>query len=769
MNSFKTLLIILLIGVSLHGFSQTTNEKQPLAKILKQIETEFDIRFSFADKTVNGIDLLFDKSKFSNLEDIIKFLEKKTGLTFNKLSDRFLSVEQQKTEPKSKTYSLQKLDEVVVQNYLTTGLAKTINGSVEITPQKIGILPGLSEPDILQTIQTLPGITSVDERISNINIRGGTNDQNLILYEGTRMYQTGHFFGLISAFNPYLTDKVNVTVNGTKAKYGSGVSSLISIENSNEIGRKSESGAGFNLLSIDGFSKFQLSKKTELQLSARRSYTDALLTPTYDTYLERIFNNSELGEYQTQTTQVQQNENFFFYDTSLKFLYDINDNSKLRVNAITIFNRLDYNVVVDNLTAPITESELSQQSIAGNIVYEQNWSNTISMSGQLSYSNYRLIGNNSINLSNQEITQENEVSDFGVRLDFNKTIDKNLNLNFGYQLNEISVSNLDDVSNPKFRNFVKEVIGTHGVYSEAQFTSNSKNTYARIGLRGNYIDKLDDIIFEPRLVFSQRFLNDFRLEISGESKNQSITQIIDLQQDFFGIEKRRWQLANGNDVPVVKSNQFSLGLNYKKSGWLISAQGYTKKVAGLSSRSQGFQNQFQLVNATGGYTINGIDILVNKQFKKFGTWLSYTFSKNDFEFDNLNNNEAFPNNLDLRHIVNFSTTYEIENLKLSAGVNWRTGKPYTEPSISQLNSGALIYESPNAKRMPNYIRTDISARYSFEFAEGVNAEVGASIWNVLNKRNIVNRFYSRDANGPIIQNDEFALRLTSNFSFRLKF
>ena len=73
-------------------------------------------------------------------------------------------------------------------------------------------------------------------------------------------------------------------------------------------------------------------------------------------------------------------------------------------------------------------------------------------------------------------------------------------------------------SNPEFRNFVKEVIGTHGFYGEAQFTSNSKNTYARIDLRGNYIDKLDDIIFEPRLVFSQRFLNDFRLEISGESK-----------------------------------------------------------------------------------------------------------------------------------------------------------------------------------------------------------------------------------------------------------
>jgi len=136
---------------------------------------------------------------------------------------------------------------------------------------------------------SLPGVLSVSETVADINVRGGTNDQNLILYEGIRMYQTGHFFGLISAFNPNLIDKVTVTKNGAKAKYSSGVSSIVSIENSDDIDPSYKAGVGANLISVDGFTKVQFSKKTELQLSARRSFTDWLLSPTYDAYLDRIW------------------------------------------------------------------------------------------------------------------------------------------------------------------------------------------------------------------------------------------------------------------------------------------------------------------------------------------------------------------------------------------------------------------------------------------------------------------------------------------------
>lgn len=767
----KTILLFLLVlNLSFWSFSQTQNQTTALVLVLKTIEKRFDIRFSFADKTVKGLTVIAPDSTL-NLEDTLKYLEQKTGLYFTKLNDRFITIEKNNPEKKIENYQLQKLDEIVIENYLTKGLSKNIDGTTEISTQKFGILPGLIAPDIFQTIQTLPGIISVDERVSNINIRGGTNDQNLILYEGITMYQTGHFFGLISAFNPYLTKNVDVTTNGTKAKYGSGVSSLINIEKSHVIDKKAASGIGSNLLSVDGFSKFQFSKKTELQVSARRSFTDAFLSPTYDAYFERIFNNSELNVGQNNLANTTNNEQFYFYDASAKFLYDIDKTSKLRANFITIFNKLDYQestINTDN-TSSGSESDLSQQSYAGEVSYSKTLNASTLLSAQIYYSNYRLRGTNLITNTSQLLLQKNQVDDIGVRLDALKTLNKNLNFNTGYQFNEVGVSNLEDVNIPRFRRFIKEVIQTHGIYGEAEFTSNSKNTYGRIGLRGNYIQKFNTFLFEPRLAFSQKFLNNFRLEILGEVKSQSITQLIDLQQDFFGIEKRRWQLANNTDIPIVKSNQISLGLNYKKRGWLLSAEGYIKNVSNITSRTQGFQNQFQFTNAVGNYSIKGIDLLVNKQFKKLSTWLSYSYSKNDFEFNDFNNGNPFPNNLDIRHIVNFSVTYEIDRLKLSSGINWHSGRPFTSPTLRQEPDNAISYNLPNSERLPDYMRVDLSARYAFPVSHTVNAEVGMSIWNVLNRTNIINRFYTQDNDGLPVQNDNVALQFVPNLNFRLNF
>jgi len=77
----------------------------------------------------------------------------------------------------------QQLEEVVLIQFLTTGLTKQKDASITLNTKDFGILPGLIEPDVLQTVQALPGIKSIDETVSNINIRGGTNDQNLILWE----------------------------------------------------------------------------------------------------------------------------------------------------------------------------------------------------------------------------------------------------------------------------------------------------------------------------------------------------------------------------------------------------------------------------------------------------------------------------------------------------------------------------------------------------------------------------------------------------------
>ena len=77
----------------------------------------------------------------------------------------------------------QQLPEIVLSHYLIRGMDKLDNGSFRLDFDKFSILPGLVDEDVLQSVQALPGIQSIDETVSNINIRGGSNDQNLILWD----------------------------------------------------------------------------------------------------------------------------------------------------------------------------------------------------------------------------------------------------------------------------------------------------------------------------------------------------------------------------------------------------------------------------------------------------------------------------------------------------------------------------------------------------------------------------------------------------------
>jgi len=765
-NKLLQHVVLLFLIITSCSLAHSQNEeKQGLAQILSQLEKRYTIKFSYETKTIVGITIAPLEKEIS-LAQVLEQLRQSKQLNYKVLSDRFIAI-----TPKNE-HTIQRLEEVVVTNYLTKGISKTNNGAIEVDTKAFNMLPGLIEPDVLQIAQSLPGIISVDERISNINVRGGTNDQNLILYEGIRMYQTGHFFGLISAFNPYLSEEIDISKNGTSAKFGDAVSSTISIKNTDEIENSFSAGIGSNLLSADGYAKIPLSKKAELLVSARRSFTDIIASTTYEAYFDRIFRDSELNASNNVNTVLALNERFLFYDFNMKYLYNIDATSKLRINLLNIYNNLDYNQIFTDTDNNFqeTRSSLNQVSYGASANYSKLWDDKLTTTLEVYYSNYNLDGDNNDVANEQRLIQKNKVEDYGLRFHVSKKMSDYVQFNGGYQLNEVGVTNFRDVTNPNFTTLSKEIIRTHALFGEVEWYSDSRETYIRAGSRISYFDKLAEIVIEPRFTINQKFWDYFRLEILGELKSQSITQIIDLQQDFFGIEKRRWQLSNTSDVPLITSEQVSIGVSYNQNNLLISAEAYYKGVNNITARSQGFQNQFQFVNDVGFYTVKGIDFLINKRFNDFSAWLSYSYSKNDYEFQNLNNKVAFPNTLDLRHVTNASLTYNLDHLKIGLGFNWRSGRPFTSPSSIQNDTNMVIeYQSPNSSRLPDYFRTDISAIYNFKFSTDVKAELGASIWNIFNQTNIINRFYTIDSDENIIEIDNRSLKFTPNLSFRINF
>lgn len=761
-------IILFFSSIQSHFAQNTSGDMQPLVTILLELETKYSINFTYVDQTIENVSIQKPDANFS-LEEVLDYLKTETNLDFI-LIDNYNVVISKQINPLSK-FITQKLEEVVITNYLTKGISRKSDGKTTIKTEDFGILPGLIEPDILQTIQALPGILSVDETVSNINVRGGTHDQNLILWDGIKMYQSGHFFGLVSAFNPYLTTDVNVSKNGTSVIYGDGVSSVIDMQQSNSLDQDFKAGAGFNLIHADGFAKVPLTKQAEIQLSARRSLTDFIFTPTYDQYFQRVFQDSDFSNSQENTASVvSNNERFYFYDIAAKLLYDITDQDQIRFNFSTINNSLNYDqLAITNENESLTNT-LEQNNFAAGIQYLKYWNSKVTTTAQFYISNYDLNSTNFDVITSQRQNQENEVSDLGIKINATNHIDDNLKLHGGYQFNEVIISNFENLNLSDFTSFVREVNRTHSIYGEAEFTSGDKNTYARIGIRTNYIEKFSEFFTEPRLSVSHKLSNNFRFEFLAEFKSQTTSQVIDLQNDFLGIEKRRWILSNNEDIPIIKSTQGALGIHYNKNKLFISAEAFIKHVEGITSRSQGFQNQFQFVNDIGRYQIKGVDFLINKQFETFSTWLSYSFSNNDYTFDNLNNAKSFRNNLDIRHAVTFASTYSINNLNVALGFNWHSGKPTTLPAnVQNTTNNTIEYQSPNSENLGNYFRTDISTTYKLKFGNKVDASIGASIWNLFDRRNIINTYFATNENGEIVTVDNLSLGITPNISFRVRF
>ncbi|WP_343614695.1 TonB-dependent receptor [Flavobacterium sp.] len=663
------------------------------------------------------------------------------------------------------------LKEIKASAILASGISKNTDGSFEIKPKKFGILPGLIEPDALQAMQQIPGVNSIDESVSSINVRGGTHDQNLFLWNGIRMFQTGHFFGLISVFNPNLAHTISIYKNGSSAFFGESVSSVVDISSTPETNEKNSFGAGINMINADVYGKYNLSKKSFIEISARKSITDFVETPTYKEYFNKVFQNTTITDFaQNQNVDYQSDKKFGFYDATFKYAQKIGDKDQIILDLITIQDNLE---VFQSATAyDIYRSEnntLRQQNYGGNLSWKRNWNSFNTTKINIYNSAYELLGNQRTSIGNQLVIQENTVNNNGINLENQHILNSKFSLNDGYQFNEIGVTNLERVSNPDFFRKVKDVLRTHAVIVEGKYNDTISRIYFKAGTRLNYIENFKKFIIEPRIQFNYGINKNLHFELLGELKSQNSQQIIDLQKDYFGIEKRRWIIANNTSIPIQRSKQLSLSLFYKKNDWLLDIENFYKRVNGITTSSQGFQNQLEFVRTTGDYEVLGTEILVQKKMNHFLTWFSYTFNNNNYDFPNYEF-QRFPNNFELIHTVSWAVMYEKNNFKIALGTKWTSGKPITSPDVSQIDFSdpVLVYHKPNNTNLHVFSQVNLSSTYKWESVKGIQYKIGISILNILNRKNEIGEYYRISSlTNSIEEVETFALQRTPNMSFRV--
>ncbi|MFD0963309.1 TonB-dependent receptor [Pseudofulvibacter geojedonensis] len=827
------LYFILFLFITPFSIAQNNNFK----KVIGQIEKKFEVKFSYADKSIEKIELetFNEVNNIATINDFIAYINSNTYLDLVQIDSRYISIALKKNLvdvcgylkdangkalPEANIYVLGKnegtisnqegffklsnleisdfieishlsyetqvrnvnlfysvdnsckeyqltenpieLTTVSIKNYILKSLDKLDDGTISLNTNKFKILGGQVNPDLLQTSQILPGIESHDESIANINVRNGASDQNTVYWDNIKLYHSSHFFGLISGVNPFLTDNISITKDGTSAKYNDGVSSSFFLESDKSIKDSIISSVGVDLVSVDGYIKVPVSKKVQVNASVRRSVNDVFSTPTYESYFEKVFQNNNIGNDSDRT-------DFSFYDVNLNSIIKLSDRHKIHLNFITINNKLEHQESSDSDLLDV----IKQNSIAYGLGYNFDISNKFRANIGAYRTEYKLESNNYQNNQQQLLQQENEVVENSIKTDFNYDFNKNHNINFGYQLNETGVLSSANVNDPFFVRVQKGVMVNHSGFGEYLFRN--KKLYSRIGLRFNYFDKINKTTLEPRFNINYQLSRYLNITGKYEQKSQYTSQVIDFLDDFLGIENRRWVITD-DKIPLIKSRQFSGGINFNRKKFMADFNIFNKETNGVLISGQGFQNQVRDRRLAGKQRSYGLETIVNKRFNKFNFWSSYTLSKSELLFKEIETN-YFPSSNDVSHSNTTGVAYTVnKNLSFSFIYNVKSGKPYSIPEegneTTQNGSFTVVnYSNLNSERLPHYSRLDASISFSKTIKNKLKIDLKAGVLNVLNTKQSLQRYYVVDesATNNIKEVNINSLQLTPNISIRATF
>ncbi|MGH7556541.1 MAG: TonB-dependent receptor [Gemmatimonadota bacterium] len=118
-------------------------------------------------------------------------------------------------------------------------------GSRQLSADIIWSSPLVGHPDVLTPLRIVPGVDMAEENATQVHVRGGAADQNLILLDGVPVYNGYNTSGILSAIPPDAVSRIVAHTGVLPARYGGRLSSVVDVE-TRTPGRKIEvrGGAG---------------------------------------------------------------------------------------------------------------------------------------------------------------------------------------------------------------------------------------------------------------------------------------------------------------------------------------------------------------------------------------------------------------------------------------------------------------------------------------------------------------------------------------------
>ncbi len=655
---------------------------------------------------------------------------------------------------------------IVVTDYITDGIQLKNNGGfTELQLNKIGALPGQAEPDVLKTIQFLPGISSPDGSVGNINIRGGTADQNLILWEDIPIYHTAHYFGMLSAFNPYIINKMAVYRGGFGAEYGGRVSGLIDLKSDTEGKEKTKFGAGTNLISAYNNGHILLKDKGAIIYSVRRSLTELWRSRDFENITKRIHQNTLVQNVDLNRLPdgISIDEDFQFFDSNVKANYKLTSKDELSVAWFYADNDFTDLIMDDNLKQR-QEDTLRLDNRGMSLSLNHDWGAGFSTKLSVVGTNYRYdygyslrtggnpipekkgiknsrIGEQQLNLQNRYITPSNHQFKLGFQL---------LNNEVKYELSKARGGGAAELEGEDLEGKLYTAYGAYVSPLEKRFGVDA-------GLRSTYYENGSDLFIAPRLRLWYKLTDQIRLHASGGKYFQFLSQLYEIEGDPSSIETPVWTLIGGDKkTPVQDATQYQIGFVANSRGWLFDVQAYAKEIDGLTSVATDFDEAVRYKFHAGKSEVRGIDVLVKKRWKNYQSWVSYTYSKVSYKFPTFfDKNFAAPN--DQRHNLSWNNMWSFGRLDFSIGWKLASGRPYSRLRDFRLETidppgvpppfeiiSPTADNAFNSVNLPNQHQLDASIAYRFQSKKHnrLNGVLSLSLFNIYHQTNIYSREFT---------------------------
>lgn len=697
---------------------------------------------------------------------------------------------------------------VIISEYLADGINQ-VGNAISLTPRKVQALPGLTEPDVMQLVQVLPGVNGPTETAAGIHLRGGTPDQTLIRMDGIPMYQTGHFFDMIFATNPFAIGEAQVYRGGFHAAQPGRVSGVIDMNQGKEVPTQFGGGLTLNLTHLGVSLRIPIdSQRLGIYLSFRRSLTDVIPSTTLNQWEARIFQATRIG-YQNEEAEeeddiIEQAKAYGFADWNAKLVYQPSPRHTLSLSHFGGQNTLFYDFIrVEEEEA--VQDELGIYNLGLGFQWTYQGKRGYRSNQQASLSNY--LSNYAHHWRDEEtdleiwqLNRNNEVTDLRFSSDHTWQINPKhavqVGAQFTYQDYLFNIDYFHQPTEDRGEGAIVDSALTLGLHVGYRLTP-SKKWHISLSNQWRVYSLAAALLSDPRLSVTYRPNSRWRFRAHSGIYHQTISQLIEWAGDELGVNNQLWVLSDNEFVPIIRSAHSGIGVTFDRKGWLVDIEAYTKNLQNLTSLTSSFVNNTnadgdRIVYAKGNANIVGVDLLLKKRWPHMRSWVSYTLSQILYEFPTLLE-DPFPAPHDQRHVLSINHLANWKHWELAIGWNYRSGKPYT-PKIADQRSVSLVeannpiysvyhtYVQPvfgqiNGRRLPDYHRLDLSVAYVFQTkGKRVKGRVGFSLLNLYNRENILSiQYFPDEAFHPhtpdlTIESEQVVkelLRTTPNVLFRL--